>query len=188
MGCIYVVTCLANNKQYIGKTFGSMVERRKGHIYLANSGCNYAFHRAIRKYGINNFHWEERYVSKDDKTLLDLEIALISKLKTKCPSGYNMTDGGEGTVGIKRTEEQKNKLRIIHLGKKHSEETKRKLSEHFKGRVSPSKGRVLTKDQKIQISLSMKGKPKGAFSEEHKKNISISRKKYLMSIGCNVKR
>lgn len=42
----------------------------------------------------------------------------------------------------KRSEEQKRKLRKLHLGHKHSEETKKNFSKTRKGRISPMKGKV----------------------------------------------
>lgn len=57
-------------------------------------------HKAMRKYGINNFTVEELECidadSKEDiqKQLNDLEIYYIEKYNTLKPNGYNMTKGG----------------------------------------------------------------------------------------------
>lgn len=51
-----------------------------------------------------------------------------------------------------------------------TEETKRKLSEALKGRVSPMKGRTLTEEQKAKISARLKGRP----SPNKGKSISLS--------------
>lgn len=55
------------------------------------------------------------------------------------------------------------------LGWQHSEETKRKLSEARKGRVSPNKGKHLSEEQKRKMSETKKGHK---VSEEAKKKIS----------------
>jgi len=67
-------------------------------------------------------------------------------LKTGCLS--NMTDGGEGAVGIKHTEETKKKIsdKLKQMkcdywtGKKHTEETKKKISKNKIGH-SVNKGK-----------------------------------------------
>jgi hypothetical protein len=47
----------------------------------------------------------------------------------------NMTDGGEGVLGVVVSEETRQKLREINTGKTHLEETKKKIGEKSKGRV-----------------------------------------------------
>lgn len=47
----------------------------------------------------------------------------------------NMTDGGEGTLGVKMSEESKLKMSKSRKGKKHTEETKLKMSEVKKGKT-----------------------------------------------------
>ena len=62
----------------------------------------------------------------------------------------------------------KYKNRISHLGKKLSEEHKRKISESGKGRVSPRKGKHLSEETKRKIAESNKGR---VYTEEHKRKI-----------------
>lgn len=64
--------------------------------------------------------------------------------------------------GKKHSEETIKKLREASLGKKHSEETKQKLSKAFKGRI-------FTDEWKQKISEAKKG---SKFSEEHRKKLS----------------
>lgn len=66
------------------------------------------------------------------------------------------------------------KQRLTHAGKKHTEETKQRISEKFKGVNTWSKGRTLTEDHKQKVSESLKGIE---FSEEHKKKLSDAAKK-----------
>lgn len=47
----------------------------------------------------------------------------------------NLTDGGEGTIGVKQSQESINKRANSNRGKKRSEETKSKMSEARKGIV-----------------------------------------------------
>ena len=53
-GKIYKYTNLINNKIYIGQTIQPLEERHKKHISQLND--NTYFHRAIKKYGIENFY------------------------------------------------------------------------------------------------------------------------------------
>ena len=72
--------------------------------------------------------------------------------------GYNMTYGGEGTIGKKSW-----------LGKKHNDETKLKISQSLKGKIR-------SKEHSDNISKSTKGKKRKPFTEEHKRKISESNK------------
>ncbi len=54
---IYKVINTVNHKIYIGQSKYTMQKRKAAHIYDANHGCDFYFHRAIRKYGIDNFKW-----------------------------------------------------------------------------------------------------------------------------------
>lgn len=76
--------------------------------------------------------------------------------------------------GKKHTEESKKKIGEAHIGiklKPRTEEYRKKISEALKGRI-------FTKEWKEKLSLAQKGKKKNKFSEEHKKKISVSLSKY----------
>ena len=108
-GRIYCITCLVNGKMYIGQTVQSLDNRWRRHVLSTQRGSDHKFHRAIRKYGEENFIVEEVLtVFAPTKEILKkkldyVEMRLIKKLEThKC--GYNSTDGGEGTLGLKLSE------------------------------------------------------------------------------------
>lgn len=171
MGCVYVVTCIKTGKQYVGKTIYTMECRRKRHILDAKSGSNFIFHRALIKYGYDNFNWEERYTSEYQNTLLDLEVAAIQKLKTKHPYGYNMTDGGDGFIGASMSDEHKAKISRALTGRTISQEARKKISESHKGKPSHRKGKKSSEETRKRLSESCKGR---RISEETK--IKISKK------------
>lgn len=78
----------------------------------------------------------------------------------------NCTIGGEGGHGIKKSPEQIEKMRVISTGRKHTEETKRILSELMKenppvwlfGQVPWNKGVKMSEEHKDKLSKSQKGR------------------------------
>lgn len=179
IGHIYCITCLVNGKMYIGQTVKSIKKRFQAHCHKTQSGKNYKLSRAIRKYGEENFlveevMWVEAFTKEALKRKLDyIEIRLIKKLGTR-KNGYNMTDGGEGRLGYKMSdehrkkisdsrkgthlsEETKEKLRKINLGRKLSIEARQKMSEKKKGQVGYWKGKHRSEETKRKVSESLKG-------------------------------
>lgn len=101
---IYLATNKANGKQYVGKTSKTLDERKDGHIYEAIHGSNRAFHRAIRKWGEDNFTWQVIEECSSEEQLNIAEMSHIERLGTH-GRGYNMTQGGEGKLGWQPSEE-----------------------------------------------------------------------------------
>ncbi len=62
------------------------------------------------------------------------------------------------TKGVKKSKSHTEKIRQYRIGKKLSEETKRKISENSKGRSSWNKGIKFSDESKIKMSNSKKGK------------------------------
>lgn len=98
-GIIYIYTNLLNNKIYIGQTTTSLKRRHQKHLSQLND--NTYFHRAIKKYGINNFKLE---VLEDniDLSILDEREKYWIKQKNafyKNGQGYNLTQGGQWGSG-----------------------------------------------------------------------------------------
>jgi hypothetical protein len=108
----------------------------------------------MRKYGFDSFIWEIIYQSLDKKhTLCEMEQFFIKQYNSIHPNGYNMKEGGSGgnlsndtrkkisekRKGIVFTQEHINNLSISHLGRKHTEEQKNKISESLKGKLKKLK-------------------------------------------------
>jgi hypothetical protein len=138
-GVIYCATS-PSHKKYYGQTFHDF-ESRKGRHFLEaiKRNCDYAFHRAIRKYGFENIAWEiiEKYSDDDLDKLLQIlnerEIYWIEKDKTYLHEfGYNMKIGG---FNGKHGEETKEKIRKKLTGVKHSDERKKHESESHIGQT-----------------------------------------------------
>lgn len=140
MYTIYKATNKINGKSYIGVTV-NFNRRMKEHQYRHKEKTTSKFYRAIRKYGWGNFQWETIYTSNDwDFTYTIMENYFI-RIYDTYKNGYNMTFGGEGTLGntYKHSQETKERLRKQHLGKSQTKETKQKISKSLEGN---DRGRV----------------------------------------------
>lgn len=144
-GVIYCATS-PSNKKYYGQTFHKFENRKARHFLEAiERNCQYAFHRALRKYGFENFKWEiiEEYKLNELDELIEIlnerEIFWIKKDKTYLYNfGYNMKIGG---FNGNHTEETKSKISKSLMGVKHSEERKRHESESHIGQIAWNKGK-----------------------------------------------
>ena len=96
MGLIYKITNKVNNKSYIGQTTQTLEKRWKKHLSQLND--NTYFHRAIKKYGANNFLKEILEDNIFNEKLDEREIYWIEKEGTYIDNGgYNLTVGGKST-------------------------------------------------------------------------------------------
>lgn len=81
----------------------------------------------------------------------NLEKFYIKRLNTLSPFGYNLTEGGEGSQGMKMSEESRLKLSISKKGTRHTDEAKRKVSIANIGKiVSPETRRRMSESNKGQ--------------------------------------
>ena len=160
-----------SGKYYVGIT-STEVDKRWQHGQGYRSQF---FYKAIEKYGWDNIDHEIVASNLTKEEAENFEIKLISELHSNEKDfGYNIEKGGN------------------HQGK-HSEETKRKISEATKGENNPrygvvlseetkykigigNKNKIISEETKRKISEAHKGKKKSPLSEEAKKNISNGRK------------
>lgn len=127
---IYKITNLINNKVYIGLTVQGAKTRYLHHQYEARSGSNFPIHNSIRKYGIENFMLEVLDTLDVSEELKELEKFYISLYNSNNRlQGYNLTEGGDGTLGKYHSSETKNKIRLKALNRKPKEDTKYRMSE-----------------------------------------------------------
>lgn len=164
MGLIYIIRCQVNNKIYIGKTTRTIEARWYEHLKCAEKNTQYPLYLAMNKYGIECFSisiLEEC----NNKFLDEREIQAIKLHKSHISEcGYNLTLGGDGTSGWKFKPGAKSGRNNSFYGRKHSLETKKKISNalikrsDIIGRKNP---RVIrNSDGKIANPLSKKEKGK----------------------------
>ena len=105
----YIVYChTLNGKKYIGYTKKTMVERLEEHIGGALEGSDRHFHRAIRKYGVENIVSEQLCETTTKQAAKSKERYYVKKFDT-FKNGYNMTHGGDGGNTTEKYSEEKMK-------------------------------------------------------------------------------
>jgi hypothetical protein len=134
-------------------------------------------HNAIRKYGKEAFVVSSIFVSDDkEKTLKEMESKFIVEYNTHYikGNGYNMTDGGEGVMGLIVTTEIRKRMSDAHIGHSPSIETRRKMSV---GNVGQKRSEETCK----RISEKAKERMR---SEEHRKTLSEAAIRRCSAIGA----
>jgi group I intron endonuclease len=214
---IYLITNKINNKKYIGKC--EKLPNKTNYYF----GSGIAIKSAIKKYGKENFTKEILEENLTKENICEREIYWIKELNTHSEIGYNLTDGGDGILnlsekmrkklsdlgkqrignlnnryGSKLTDEHKEILRKINLGRKLSQETKEKISNKKKGfkvsdqtkkKMSENRiGKKLSEDIKINMSKNKPNKIKVVKIDKKTKNIlSVYESLKMASLDSGVK-
>lgn len=117
---VYKIFNLLNGKFYIGKCSRIVSERTGAHATNARSGKSGILYNSIRKHGIDAFAITVLMECKTNEDAYANEQRLIEKMKPE----YNLTDGGIGPIGRKVSEDQK-----------------RRQSDKMRGRPGPNRGK-----------------------------------------------
>lgn len=157
------------DKYYVGITKQSIIRRWR------NNGMGYysqPFYKAIKKYGWDNIehyviaeHLTEHEAQEFEKTLIKNLGCNINKDKF----GYNVSDGGDIRTGYKHSEETRRKISESNKGKPYTnpwnkisserkEEIKQMMHTKFLGENNPRYGKHCTQETKEKISKSKLGK------------------------------
>lgn len=161
---VYKITNKINNKIYIGITNQGSGARYRHHWYESRIGEPAPIHRAMAKYGEENFTLEIIDFADTYEELKEKEkyyIKLYDSMNREV--GYNLTEGGDGTFGRLHSDDTKEKIRQKALGRKASEETKKKMSEARKGRKISEKvkkifAEINKENAKIVLQFDVSGK------------------------------
>jgi group I intron endonuclease len=96
---IYKVINTVNNKIYIGQTTRTLKYRKTQHEQLAKKGKGNYFHKALIKYGLENFIWNEIDTTADRIDLDSKEQYWIEYYHSNQKSiGYNLSSGGRNAI------------------------------------------------------------------------------------------
>lgn len=185
-GYIYKTTNLTNGKIYIGK--------KKSDVFVPwYKGSGRALHEAINKYGWDNFEVEFLCPCFSEDELNTEERFLIAYFdcRVKNGKGYNISEGGDwGDISeglsqedyvawCKNLSEACSGERNGFYGKKHTEESRKLISEHhadISGENHPMYGKHLSEATKSKIRESKKN-----LSNEARRNISNAQKGKTLS-------
>jgi len=154
MAYLYQIKNRINNKVYIGYTTKTIEERFTEHCKLSESGKGYYLHKAIRKYGRENFEIKVLVEDKRLDYIKELEKNYIEKQE-----GYNIHRGGQGgdtltrhpdiskikkimsEAHLKNQKRQKEHPRYIHI----SQEIQQKVIEDYYSFLQPSPLLIISK-------------------------------------------
>lgn len=174
--------------RYVGITkHDDVLVRLKAHKWKARSGNSVRLYNWIRK------HYEDVVITKVEGDLsweeaCTKERQLISELRASNAKLLNLTDGGEGHLGLRPSTETRKRMSKAQTGRVVSEETKKKISLSNSGKkrtidarkkMSDAKrGRKLTEEHKVNIGKSGIGR---MFSSETRKKMSEVQKGKTLS-------
>lgn len=123
---VYLLTNNTNQKKYVGITV-NLKHRLSCHI---SGKDNFAIQKALNKYGTENFGLRILFVLREENAKM-AERELIKHLGTRSPRGYNLTDGGDGTLGAVLTKKHRQAVTKSNRNRKLSPSHKEKLT--FRG-------------------------------------------------------
>lgn len=167
---IYKTVNLLDGKFYIGKH----ESHKENDSYL---GSGILLNRAIKKHGIENFKKIILEYCENSKILCEREKFWIESENSYFPNGYNISEGGHGGDIYTNHPERE------EICRRQSESQKIRFEENGIWRerfIGSRKGKKHSEESKIKMSKSKKGIQ---FSDDHRKNISEAAKKKWEEIG-----
>lgn len=186
---LYQIENTITQQKYYGITSTSVERRWKQHLYNLNTPLKRddcpRLYNSIRKYGVENFTHSTILQSEDGKYVEEMEVKYISEgenLLNISPGGGGMCEGDKWKHSPETIEKLRNKPGGF-TGRKHSEETKKKMRETrkdlHKGEKNGMYGKTHTpEDVERRRKLMLENNPmKGRkHSEETKRKMSENRK------------
>ena len=175
-GYIYETTNLINGKKYIGK--------KTSNVFLENNylGSGIILHKAIEKYGKENFSVrliEE--ISTNQEDLCKREIYWIDYYNAiESDRYYNI---GAGGIGWNNSVNLRKDIDNSWLGRHHTDESKKKMSNSHKGKLWTEAQRKVLTPTRQGVNNSMYGKH---HTEETKNKIKNSLARHYLTSNKKV--
>lgn len=134
---VYIIKNSENSKFYIGSS-QDIEGRWLNHLYELRKNKHHSIHlqRAYNKHGEDNFKFSI-LARCPIEYLVKLEQWFLDSMKPE----YNILKNAWSVLGMK-----------------HSQETKERISKHFKGKPAWNRGIPMSEDSKIKLSTNRKGK------------------------------
>ena len=172
---VYLVTNNINGKQYVGQHSGNNLDWYWRRCIRDAIGERKRLHKpnlynAIRKHGVENFSIVPLVIVGTKEEMDLYEKGMIKALNTKRPNGYNLTDGGDGTLGRKMTPKARQKLLERNKNNKFSLGTKMP-EEHRLKLIRINTGSKRTDEIKVRMAEAHRGLK---HTEEAKKKIAAA--------------
>lgn len=158
IACVYLIENLTNGKKYIGQSIE--FNKRKTNHKCDSKRIITPLYNAIRKDGWENFEYtilmKDQTINYDKLDFWECYfIELFDTLNRE--KGYNLESGGNKNKNL--NPETKAKLKIAQnknkhfLGKKHTEEAKKKIGDSKRGTNNHFYGKKYTIEMKTELGL-----------------------------------
>jgi len=166
---IYQIQSKINGKRYVGSAinYGSRITTHLSKLHL-NKHHSILLQNHTNKYGIEDLQFSilEPVMFKED--LISREQYYIDTLKPE----FNICKIAGNTLGRKLSEEAKKKVSLANKGKICSDETKRKMGAWQIGRKRPES--TIAKMRKINLGKKVSEETKRKMSEAQKRRLPCS--------------
>lgn len=173
---VYYIKNTFNGSFYIGSTknISNRISSHKMNLCLNN-------HRNSNlQTSFNNAHTNKSFFDiciifiNDREEAFEIEQYLLDYFKDDKNKCNKAIDSKSSSLGLKISDESKQKMRLRKLGIKASNETKQKMSEAHKNRI-------YSEDHINKIKLMHKYRTYTSLSDEHKKKLSLAGKRRKLS-------
>lgn len=171
---IYKITNIVNGKVYIGQTTKTLEHRKAGHLQAAKDGLNRHLYNAMRKYGFENFKFEEICKTSSKSELNYLEAKYIIEYDS-VRNGYNMGYGGDNNVMFSE------KVKSKHDAIMRTDDVRLKIS---KSMTEYRKNNPFTPEHRKKISEKMKGNKHFAGHTITQKHLDVLNNSHYKSVHC----
>lgn len=186
MFSLYKITNKLNQKYYIGQSLYPEKRWKQHQNYAKRNHPEMYIHRAMAKYGIENFTFEVIAGCKLQEDANEAETIIINQFDSRNPEkGYNIKPGGETWddeskkfMSAKMKEFYRNhpeaRVRVSEFSKNiwSNPEHVAMMRQASTGRSNPMKGKKLSEEAIAKIKAGLVGKPRNVITDETRAKIA----------------